>query len=181
LTIPVIFTTAYDEYAIHAFKVNSIDYLLKPIHYDTLAAALDKYNTLEKRNAHLRHTDLQIVLEQMKRKEYKKRFMATLGSKIQSVSVSEIAYFFLDEKMTFLVTDKGVRLPISQSLDSLAPLLDPGDFFRVNRQYYIAHRAIAAAHNYSAGKLKITLQPAALDEVFVSGDRLASFKEWMGK
>jgi DNA-binding LytR/AlgR family response regulator len=181
LTVPVIFTTAYDEYVIQAFKVNSIDYLLKPIQYEALAAALDKYHTLEKHFSRTSTAYMASLLTQLKIKEYKDRFMVTLGNKIQSIATNDIAYFFLEEKMTFLVTDKGTKLPINYSLDLLSQVLDPRDFFRVNRQYYIAHRAIHAAHHYSTGKLKLELQPSTKEMVFVSGDRLTPFKEWLGK
>jgi DNA-binding LytR/AlgR family response regulator len=181
LTVPVIFTTAYDEYVIQAFKVNSIDYLLKPIQYETLAAAFDKYHTFERHFTRTLPANMAPLLAQLKVKEYKDRFMVTLGNKIQSIPTNDIAYFFLEEKMTFLVTDKGARLPINYSLDLLSQVLDPHEFFRVNRQYYIAHRAIQAAHHYSTGKLKLELQPSPKEMVFVSGDRLTPFKEWLGK
>ncbi len=178
---PVIFTTAYDEYMIKAFKVNSIDYLLKPVNYEELAAAIEKYKALKRQFS---STDLDALLRSIqkpKEPEYKERFMISIGPKLRSVETADVAYFFLDERVTFLTTTEGANLPLEYNLDKLTQLLDPKRFFRVNRQFLVSLPAIYSIHTYSAGKLKLDLQPKTRHEVFVSGDRVADFKEWLGK
>ncbi|WP_077921036.1 LytTR family DNA-binding domain-containing protein [Spirosoma sp. 209] len=181
LTVPVIFTTAYEEYTIRAFKVNSIDYLLKPVDYAELTAALDKFKTV--RTAP-RLPDLQALVELMQRPRaaaYKERFMISIGTKIRSVEVAELAYFVSEEKATFLVTREGQHLPVEYSLDQLAGLLNPDQFFRVNRQFLVARPAIQTIQAYSAGKLRLDLTPPSRQEIFVSMSRLSEFKDWLGR
>lgn len=177
---PVIFTTAYDEYMVKAFKVNSIDYLLKPVNADELAAALNKYKTLKEQFA---KPDFNTLLQYIGQRtpEYKTRFMVTIGTKIRSIETSEIAYFYSDEKITFLVTRDGQQLPIDFSLDKLTSLLDPRQFFRANRQFLVGFSAIQTVHTHFKGKLKLDLQPKTRLDLFVSGDRMTDFKEWLGK
>lgn len=179
LATPVIFTTAYDEYMIRAFKVNSIDYLLKPINYDELVAAITKFKTLKAQFTPQWETLLGLIGPG--RTPYKNRFMITVGTRIRSVEVADIAYFYLDERMVFLVSKDGHALPLDYSLDKLTQLLDPRQFFRISRQFLVSLPAIHAIHAYSAGKLKLELVPKARAEVFVSGDRITDFKEWLGK
>ncbi len=181
VTAPVIFTTAYDEYMIQAFKVNSIDYLLKPVNYDELVAAIRKYHSLRKQFSSPDLTALINLLSTPKETAYKSRFMITIGTKIRSIEAAEIAYFFLEEKVTFLVTKDGLNLPLDYSLDKLTQLLNPQQFFRISRQYLVSLPAIESIHTYSASKLKLDLKPKSRHEVFVSGDRMADFKEWLGK
>ena len=186
LTTPVVFTTAYDEYMIQAFKVNSIDYLLKPINYDELVVAIEKFKSLKKQfgQSSTGAPDLETLLSllgQPKQTEYKDRFMITVGNKIRSINTAEVAYFYLEEKIVFLVTKDGLNLPVDYSLDKLTQLLNPRQFFRISRQYLISLPAIQTIHTFSAGKLKLDLTPKSRQEVFVSGDRMTEFKEWLGK
>ncbi len=180
LTSPVIFTTAYDEYMIKAFKVNSIDYLLKPVNLIELIAALDKYKALKEQFSKL---DFNALLQYIGHRapEYKTRFMITVGTKIRSIETTEIAYFYSDEKITFLVTSEGQHLPIDFSLDKLVTLLDPQLFFRASRQYLVGFTSIQTVLTHFKGKLKLELTPKARQEVFVSGDRMTDFKEWLGR
>ena len=188
LTTPVIFTTAYDEYMIQAFKVNSIDYLLKPINYDELVAAVEKFKALKKQFASSSASppapDLETLLSLIgkpKPTDYKERFMITVGTKIRSIETADVAYFYLEEKIVFLVTKDGLNLPVDYSLDKLTQLLNPRHFFRISRQFLVSLPAIQTIHTYSAGKLKLDLTPKSRQEVFVSGDRMTEFKEWLGK
>ncbi|GAB3642230.1 LytR/AlgR family response regulator transcription factor [Spirosoma arcticum] len=188
LTTPVIFTTAYDEYMIQAFKVNSIDYLLKPINYDELVAAVEKFKALKKQfestSASPPAPDLETLLSLIgkpKSTDYKERFMITVGTKIRSIETTEVAYFYLEEKIVFLVTKDGLNLPVDYSLDKLTQLLNPRRFFRISRQFLVSLPAIQTIHTFSAGKLKLDLTPKSRQEVFVSGDRMTEFKEWLGK
>jgi DNA-binding LytR/AlgR family response regulator len=180
LQAPVIFTTAYDEYMIKAFKVNSIDYLLKPVNYSELCAALDKYHALKQQFS---QPDLNALLQFIGRQntEYKSRFMVTVGTTLRSIEVTQIAYFYSDEKITFLVTHEGKRLPIDFSLDKLAEILDPQRFFRISRQFLVGFDAIENVHTYFKGKLKLDLKPKINLEAFVVSDRMTDFKVWLGK
>ncbi|GAB3016702.1 LytR/AlgR family response regulator transcription factor [Spirosoma pulveris] len=187
LTTPVIFTTAYDEYMIQAFKVNSIDYLLKPINYDELVAAIEKYKSLKKQFGQTASTSAQDIetllnlIGKSKQTDYKERFMITVGTKIRSIETGDIAYFYLEEKVVFLVTKDGLTLPVDYSLDKLTQILNPRQFFRISRQFLVSLPAIQTIHTFSAGKLKLDLIPKSRQEVFVSGDRMTEFKEWLGK
>lgn len=181
VTSPIIFTTAYDEYMIRAFKVNSIDYLLKPVNYEELLAALAKYERLRQ---HFAPPDLPALLRLVgpaPAPEYKERFLVSVGPRLRSVEVSEVAYFCFEEGATWLVTRPGQRLALDYSLDKLGQVLNPRQFFRVNRQYLVGLAAIAVIHSPGAGRLELELQPAARQPVLVSGDRAAEFKDWLGR
>jgi len=188
LQTPIIFTTAFDEYMIKAFKVNSIDYLLKPINYEDLSAAIDKFKSLKSvisgRDEAVSSQSLDKLLASLGKvntPDYKDRFMITVGTKIRTVKTTEIAFFFLEDKAVFLMTFDNAVLPADYSLDRLMQMLDPKQFFRTNRQFIVSLDAIQIVHTYSAGKLKLDLKPKPREEVFVSGDRITEFKEWLGK
>ncbi|GAB3920166.1 LytR/AlgR family response regulator transcription factor [Larkinella terrae] len=181
LTLPIIFTTAYDEYMQKAFKVNSIDYLLKPVAFEELVAAMEKFKTIRNQPV---LPDLSALLQLIQKPQpagFRERFMVTIGTKIFSVEVSDIAYFYSEEKATFLLSKSGQMLPLEYSLDQLSAQLNPTHFFRVSRQFIVARTAIQAVHAYSAGRLKLDLQPIARQEVFVSISRLSDFKDWLGR
>ncbi len=181
LTSPVVFTTAYDEYMIKAFKVNSIDYLLKPVNAEELAGALDKFKALKAQFAQPGIETLLQYIGQRTAPEYKSRFMITVGSRIRSIEVKDIAYFYSQEKLTFMVTKDGQNLPIDFSLDKLAALLDPREFFRISRQFLVGFPSIQTVHTFYKGKYKLDLAPRSKVEAFVSGDRMTDFKEWLGR
>lgn len=181
LTTPIIFTTAFDDYMIKAFKVNSVDYLLKPINFEELAAAIDKFKTLRSGSI---QPDLITLIKQLNQQnsgQYKDRFMITVGTRIRSIKTESIAYFYLQEKIVFLVTTDGTTLPVDYSLDRLMQLIDPQQFFRVSRQFIVSLNAIQTVHTISAGKHKLDLVPKTKLEVAVSGDRVSDFKTWLGK
>jgi len=183
LTLPVIFTTAFDQYAIQAFQTNSIDYLLKPIGAAELARAIDKFNRLRALPQRALLPDLTALMQSLKQMQspYKDRFMVSIGTKIRSLPVSEIAYFFYEDKATWLTTRDGQRISIDYSLEKLDTLLDSRQFFRINRAFLVSLDAILTVHTYSGSKLKVILQPPARQDVLVSGERVADFKEWLGK
>ncbi len=187
LTTPIIFTTAFDEYMIKAFKVNSIDYLLKPVNYTELAVALTKFMSLRS-NHELQSGSTQVYiktlinqLSQQNNSQFKDRFMVTVGTKIRSIKTESIAYFHLEEKTVLLVTNDGATLPVDYSLDRLMQVIEPKQFFRVSRQFIVSLNSIQMIHTISAGKLKLDLVPKTKQEVTVSGDRVSHFKEWLGK
>jgi DNA-binding LytR/AlgR family response regulator len=187
LKTPIIFTTAFDGYMIKAFKVNSIDYLLKPVNYEELAVALDKFKSLRTNNefhSGSMQVDIGKLIKELNQQgstQFKDRFMVTVGTKIRSIKTETIAYFYLEEKTVLLVTKDGTTLPVDYSLDKLMQIIDPKQFFRVSRQFIVSLNSIQMVHTVSAGKLKLDLIPKTKQEVFVSGDRLSDFKEWLGK
>jgi DNA-binding LytR/AlgR family response regulator len=187
LMTPIIFTTAFDDYMIKAFKVNSVDYLLKPINFDELAAALDKFRSLRS-NSEAQPESMQadikallIQLSQQSNHQFKDRFMITVGTKIRSIKTESIAYLYLEEKTVLMVTNDGAIFPIDYSLDKLMQIIDPKQFFRISRQFIVSLNSIQMVHTISAGRLKLDLIPKAKKEVVVSGDRVSGFKEWLGK
>jgi two-component system, LytTR family, response regulator LytT len=177
----VIFTTAYDQYAIKAFEVNSVDYLLKPVQPEKLRAALEKVKSRIGKNtstAPLDYSEL-IKLIQGSKQEYKSRFMVRLGQKIIAVPVEKVAYFFSENKLSFLVTQDQKRYPLDQPLDELIDLLDPRVFFRANRQFIVTFQSIAEIHPYFKGRIKLQLNPASTEEVVISSERTPEFKKWI--
>ncbi|MVM32191.1 response regulator [Spirosoma sp. HMF4905] len=189
LTIPIILTTAYNEYTLQAFKFNSIDYLLKPIDEDELAAALDKFKAIRQPASLMTAlpelsnlvNKLNTSTSYKESMSYKERFMVTVGSKIRSVETNHIAYFFFEAKATHLTTLEGQNLVVEYSLDKLGNLVNPNQFFRVNRSFLVSHKSAQTVHTFSGGKLKLDLIPRPRQEVFVSVDRITGFKEWLGK
>lgn len=179
IACPVIFTTAYDQYAIEAFKVNSIDYLLKPIKKEELVQALQKF---KKTQAPLQALDMSKLLTsiQQAKQEYKKRFIVRYGEHIKTINSEEIAYFYTEDKINFLVTKEGRRYAIDFNLDTLESSLDPKIFFRINRQYIIGIHAIKEMFSYSKSRVLIKLHPEAKHETIVSTERSGDFKLWLG-
>ncbi|GAB3995502.1 LytTR family DNA-binding domain-containing protein [Spirosoma daeguense] len=186
LRTPIIFTTAYETYAIQAFKANSVDYLLKPIDEIELAAAIDKFKWTQQnqRNATSSTSKWSALLSWQDTPEqvtYKDRFMVTVGTKIKSIGIEQIAYFFYEDKTTYLVTQDGQNMVVEYSLDKVTSMLDPHQFFRVNRAYLVSLPAISSIHTYSGSKTNLKLEPSSRHDVFVSPDRLTDFKKWLGK
>lgn len=174
---PVIFTTAFDEYAVRAFKLNSIDYLLKPIDARELNHAIGKFRSMRQYSL----DEISKLLQWRKTAEYQKRFMVTAGSKIRSLGTDELAYCRSEGRYVKMISTDGIGYVTDHTMEKLEQLLDPGQFFRVNRQYIIALPAIRQMHAYSKGRIKIELSPAAPDEVIVSIDRSGDFKKWLDR
>ncbi len=177
---PIIFTTAFDEYAIKAFKLKSIDYLLKPISQDDLNKAILKYQDWNKTNS-TSSVDMQSLFDLINKKvpTYKNRFSITIGTKIKSFEISEIAYFFSQSSITFMVTNNNMEYPIDYSLDQLIAILDPQQFFRINRQYLLKMKSIVNVHIFPKSRLKVDLFPSRKEEIFISLDKVAKFKDWL--
>lgn len=176
---PIIFTTAYDHYAVKAFKLNSIDYLLKPIDKKELEAAIRKYKELKA----ISSSTIEQLLQSLKPPgpEYQKRFMITAGSKIKSVGVEEVAYFYAEGRYVYMVTKDNLKYIVDFTLDKLENLLNPSDFFRINRQQIISFPAIKNMHTYTKSRVKIDVQPPAGFDVIVSIDRSGAFKKWLNR
>ena len=177
---PVIFITAYDQYAIDAFKVNSIDYLLKPIKKDDLETALNKFKKLTTTTA--APMDISKVLEvfNQPKTEYKTRFIVRYGEHIKTIKIEEVSYFYTEDKINFLTTNEGRRYTIDYNLDNLESMLNPKTFFRINRQFIISIHAINEMFTYSKSRVLVKLNPAAKHETIVSTERSADFKLWLG-
>lgn len=179
VTSPVIFTTAYDQYALEAFTINSIDYLLKPIKKDELKRAVDKFlNISAPSHADINFQKLLSAL-QSPQLTYKQRFVVRYGEHIKTIEASGSAYFYTENKANFLVTQDNKRYAIDYNLDQLDELLDPKIFFRINRQFIIGFHAIAEMFSYSKSRVLIKLNPPAKLETIVSSERSASFKLWL--
>lgn len=182
LMIPVIFTTAFDNYMQKAFKAHSIDYLLKPVNPLELQTALLKFRKISKTsesqaNAVIENNSQATLLAG----NYKNRFLGTAGSRIFTFKTTEIAYFTIEERATFLRLFDGRHFAVEYSLERLSQLLDPDDFFRINRTLLISVNAIREIHTIAAGKLKIELNPTISQETYVSADRITEFKNWLGR
>ena len=177
---PVIFTTAYDEYAIRAFKVNSIDYLLKPVELHDLQEALDKYQKVQEQmvGAVLSGQQLSKLLN-FGIKKYKDRFVSKVGDYLKYIQVEDIAYFFAEDKTVYLVTKTNEKFIVDFSLDQLEPLLDPKIFFRLNRGYITKLEAIEKAAKYFNGRIKVWLTPPVHQEVTISRAKVPRFKNWL--
>jgi DNA-binding LytR/AlgR family response regulator len=176
---PVIFTTAYDQYAIEAFKVNSIDYLLKPVKKEELAYAIGKYKKLHANAAPLNIEQLLKSFQPLPQ-DYKKRFVVKYGEHIKTINIEDVAYFYTEDKINFLTTKENRRFTVDFNLDALETMLDPAAFFRINRQYIISIQSIAEMFTYSKSRVLIKLNPPAKHETVVSTERSPDFKLWLG-
>lgn len=180
ITAPIIFITAFDQYAIDAFKVNSIDYLLKPVSKDALQKAHDKLIHLKKNLSQLPDYGEKLQSLENTVKNYKKRFAIRFGEHIKSVSTEDISYFYTENKINFLCTSDNRKYPVEFNLDQLEALLNPEQFFRINRQFIIGIHAIAEMRAYTKARVNIKLNPPCPQETIVSVERSAAFKQWLG-
>ena len=182
----VIFTTAYDEYALRAFKLNSIDYLLKPIDEDDLEIAVAKFKSLLPKQE-TQPQSLGIDFEQIKKmltnpfeKNYKKRFTVKIGQHLKVISIDEIECFFSENKGTYLHTFDNRNYLIECTLELLEQELDPADFFRISRKFIIPLKAIKEIVVYSNSRLKVILPSFKEEDVIVSREKVSDFKTWIG-
>jgi two-component system, LytTR family, response regulator len=174
---PVIFTTAYDEYALKAFKVNSIDYLLKPIDQGELNNAIDKY--IE--NSTSKEIPAQVfdnILHSLTR-NYKNKFVIKVGEHIKVFNIDDVQCFYSMEKYTFLQNNSGRDYAISYSLDQLEDLLDPSRFFRIGRKFIVSFSAISDTISFSNSRLKVKLLSNESDDLIVSREKVQDFKKWL--
>lgn len=179
---PVIFTTAYDKYALQAFELNSIDYLLKPVNRDKLKSSLEKFRKLkEYYGAENPNNQLYEMIRKLRpeKPDYKDRFLIAKGDAMVPVKVTEIACFYAEDKEVLLLTHDNKRYFVPHSIEELSAKLDPKLFFRVNRQYIISAEAIRKVHNYFNFKLKVEISADPGLEIIVSRAKTAAFKLWM--
>lgn len=178
VNVPIIFTTAYDEYAIKAFKLRSIDYLLKPIVQADLNKAIDKYREWSNEKQVFDISQLRALMIG-DTKTYRERYSVVVGQKLKSIEVKDIAYFFSNSGITFIVSTSGNQFSIDNSLDNLLEELDPKLFFRINRQYIVHMQSLANIHIFPKSRLKLELKPTTREDNFVSIDRVTDFKKWI--
>lgn len=178
--IPVIFTTAFDQYAIKAFRTNSIDYLLKPIDSSELKRSIEKFNHLN-RQQHSQLIEQLISGSFQTAKSYKNRFMVKLGENIVSVKTEDIDHFISEDGVALLVNRLGKRYPVDYTLDQLDQLLDPDTFFRINRKVILHIDAIQKISSFFNSRLKVTSAFISNDDAVVSRERVGDFKQWLNQ
>ncbi len=181
----IIFTTAYDEYAIQAFKVNSLDYLLKPIEKDELETAFQKFHAYNKtfvqeQNTSIDFTELASLISSQKT-EYRKRFVIHSIESFFHLPIEDIAIFYSTQGITFAVTFEKREYPVNFSLENLKEQLHPDNFFKINRQFIVNIEAIKRVHSYFNGKLKLEIKPLHAEDIIIGKDKAASFKRWMDR
>jgi len=182
---PVIFITSYDEYALKAFKVNSVDYLLKPVQKDELEAALNKYKELNTADNGKNSSDINNLIKELQSKlqpkEYRKRFLVKQAQKLVSIEVDDIAYFYSDGRLNFFKTRDNKKFVVDYTMDELSDMLDPEKYFRISRSFYVSVDSIDQIHDYFGNRLLLNLTPALDKEALVSREKVMDFKKWMGK
>ena len=177
----VIFTTAYDEYAIRAFELNSIDYLLKPIDKEKLSNSLQKFKKLKTSTSPKVNINELLETLEGKTKSYKKRFAVNIGAKIVSVEVSNIAFFYSLEKSTFICTRDNHHYPVDFSLENVEGIVNPDQFFRINRQFILNFAAIEKIHILSKSRIKIESNPPSEETLLVSTAKAHAFRLWLDR
>ncbi|MEG1562437.1 MAG: LytTR family DNA-binding domain-containing protein [Bacteroides sp.] len=179
----IVFTTAYDEYAVQAFAVNSIDYLLKPIHEERLADTLARFEQLAPAlaaEAEQQHRLLEVLQTiSVPGKKFRTRFLIACTDKMLTLQVSDIAYFYSESKLTFAVTRQAKEHLIDLPLDKLAEQLDPDRFFRANRQTLLSIDAIARIEPYFLGKAAVHVVPPFKEKILISKEKMSAFKQWL--
>jgi DNA-binding LytR/AlgR family response regulator len=180
---PVIFTTAYQEYAIKAFKVNSIDYLLKPIAWDDLEAAFLKFKSQAASVPAPSTVTIEILdkVKEMMRKQYKTRFVIKVGDHLKSIPVEDVLFFYSLDKGTYICTNDFKNYLIDYSLDRISEMVDEQRFFRINRKYILSNQSIADIVIYSNSRLKIKLKKPDEDSIIVSREKVQDFKDWLDR
>ena len=177
----VIFTTAYDEYALQAFKLNSIDYLLKPIDNDDLETAGEKFKgrTIQKQSVSLDFNDIKKLLVNPIEREFKKRFSVKVGQHLKLINIEDIECIYSENKGTYVFTNEGRNYLLDVNLDHLEDELEPHVFFRVSRKYYVNINAIKDMVSYTNSRLEIKLNHYNEQQVIVARERVKEFKNWL--
>ncbi len=185
---PVIFITSYDEYALKAFKVNSVDYLLKPVQKEDLQSALEKYREMKKMYTAGKETStisidalVKELQQKLQTKDYRKRFLVKHGQKLVSVDVEEIAYFFSDGRLNFFKTIDNRKFVVDYTMDELNDMLNPDKYFRISRAFFISVDSVSQIHDYFGNRLILHLKPESEKEAIVSREKVSDFKNWLGK
>ncbi len=180
ITIPVIFTTAFDQYTLKAFKVNSIDYLLKPIDEADLHRSMEKYLQLyPKKNIDFSGKILQ-MMQEMNAVKYKERLLIKRGQQLSYIKTTNVSYCFADGKLCYAVDNSGTKYLLENTLTQLEEQLQPAHFYRINRHLLVNIEAVKKVHTWLGGRLKLEIHPSTTTETVVSRERVNGFKEWLG-
>jgi len=174
---PVIFITAYNQFAIDAFKINSVDYLLKPVKKSELINSINKYKKLYASSK--TDLDYRTLAKLIKKEDFQKRIVVRYGNTIKAIEIDNIAYFFTESGSIFFRTFENNTYPLDFSLDKVEPLLNPEKFYRVNRQFIINFKAIREMYGYSKSRVRIVLNPECEHDTIASTDRSGDFKKWL--
>ncbi len=178
IDFPVIFTTAYNEYALKAFKVNSIDYLLKPVNEKELEAAIEKFENTRSAPSSIDPSQIATLISQLS-SNHKTRFLVKVGEHLKMINCSNIAFFHSMEKATFICNTEGRDYAIDHTLDQIELMVNPSEFYRVNRSCIIGINSIRDIVAYSNSRLKIVPIVKTDEDIIVSRERVSSFKEWL--
>lgn len=181
ISCPVIFTTAYENYALQAFKVNSVDYLLKPIDKAEVKRAVDKLKLLQGSRSFAADYNEILKTIQAPEKKYKDRFIIKFGDTIKSLNIAEIAYFYTENKANFVLTNEGKRFPVDFNLDQIEEMVNPRNFFRINRQFIIGHHAIEEMKAHTRSRIIVRLNPPTRLDTVVALDRAHDFRKWLSE
>jgi two-component system LytT family response regulator len=182
LNFPIIFTTAYDQYALRAFSVNSIDYLLKPVSTSAVKKALHKYDEMLNIGQDIRNYRILNMLSELKHaqtREYRKTFLVQFKDKLIPLSADEIMYFYIENGIVYAMKTDKKNYSINQNLDDIKEQLDPDQYFRANRQYIISRHSVKEISPYFNERLSLRLQPPAKETVIVSKSKVGEFKSWL--
>jgi Response regulator of the LytR/AlgR family len=176
---PIIFTTSYSEHALKAFKLNSVDYLLKPVNETELSAAIEKYKKLHVEEKLKMQFNLLQMLQGVRKS--KNRYLAKIGTRLTSLSADQIAFFYTRDKMLYIKTFNNQDFIIDRRLEDIEKETDPVQFFRANRQFIISYNAVQAVHTWFNGKLRVDVQPEPFEKIIISRQRAAEFRKWLGE
>jgi len=182
ITTPVIFTTAFDQYTLKAFKVNSIDYLLKPVDENELQRALEKYHHFfqQKKEDNFSERMMQLM-QDMNVTRYKERLLIKRGQQLSYLKTENTAYCFADGKLCYAVDFNGTKFLLENNLGQLEEQLQPSSFYRINRHLLVNIEAVKKVHTWLGGRLKLEINPVTTAETVVSRERVNGFKEWLGR
>jgi DNA-binding LytR/AlgR family response regulator len=181
LNTPVIFTTAFDHYTLQAFKVNSLDYLLKPIDEKELNQAVGKYRLLYPQTDKGLSGRIEKLMQEMEGAKYKERLLVKRGRQLHYLKTGSVAYYYADGKLCYAIEFNGNSHLLDNNLNQLETLLDPRQFYRVSRHLLVNIESIKKIHTWLGGRLKLELTPAAHTDTVVSRERVNEFKDWLGK
>ena len=181
ITTPVIFTTAFDQYTLKAFKVNSIDYLLKPVDENELQQAVDKYRQLYPKKDITYSEKILKLVQEMNVLKYKERLLIKRGQQLSYLKTDALAYCYADGKLCFAVDFNGTKYLLENNLSQLEEQLQPNNFYRINRHLLVNIEAVKKVHTWLGGRLKLEVMPSTIAETVVSRERVNGFKEWLGR
>ncbi len=183
ISSPIIFTSGYDNYAINAFKSNGIDYLLKPVTEIDLKESLEKYYNYSENHPEIDNALLNQLIKQIRKpnREYKRRFLIKHKQNLKIIPVKDIAYFFIENQLLFLYTFDKRKFVLSYNMNNIEDMVDPDDFFRLNRQVIINLQSVESIHDYFSDSLKINLKPAFLEDIIIKRPKISEFKSWIDR